>query len=87
MNLIYYPYLVELLLDPEVRLRLSELIRGLEIIEEDYFYPLRIGRRLRWLRLSREKIDEQTFKEPGILETSCKNTLRTWLVILSEQTA
>jgi len=48
------------------RQRLSELTRGLKRIKEDYFYPLRTGKRLRWLRLSREKMDEQTFKEPGI---------------------
>ena len=45
------------------RQRLGELTRGLEIIKEDYFYPLRSGKRLRWLRLSREKVDKQTFKE------------------------
>ena len=45
------------------RQRLGELTKGLKIIKEDYFYPLRSGKRLRWLRLSKEKIDKQTFKE------------------------
>jgi SAM-dependent methyltransferase len=45
------------------RERLSELTRGLRIIKEDYFYPLRGGKRLYWLRLSKEEMDKQTFTE------------------------
>jgi SAM-dependent methyltransferase len=45
------------------RQRLGKLTRGLKVIKEDYFYPLRSGKRLYWLRLSKEKIDKQTFKE------------------------
>jgi SAM-dependent methyltransferase len=45
------------------RQRLGELTRELKINREDYFYPLRSGKRLRWQRLSKEKMDKQTFKE------------------------
>jgi SAM-dependent methyltransferase len=49
------------------RHRLGELTRGLKIIKEDYFYPLRSGKRLHWLRFSKEKMDNKTFeKESGI---------------------
>jgi len=49
------------------RQRLSELTRGLKTIKEDYFYPLRSGKRLYWLKLSKEEIDKQTFtQEAGI---------------------
>jgi SAM-dependent methyltransferase len=46
--------------------RLCELTRGLKIIRAGYFYPLRSGRRLRWLRLSKETMDKQIFNEVGI---------------------
>jgi SAM-dependent methyltransferase len=45
------------------RQRLGELTKGLKIIKEDYYYPLRSRKRLCWLRLSKEKMDKQTFKE------------------------
>jgi SAM-dependent methyltransferase len=45
------------------RQRLGELMKGLKIIKEDYNYPLRSRKRLRWLRLSKEKMDKQSFKE------------------------
>ena len=49
------------------RQRLSELTRGLKIIKEDYFYPLRSRKHLYWLRLSKEEMDKQTFtREAGI---------------------
>jgi len=56
------------------RERLSELTRGLRIIKEDYFYPLRRGKRLYWLRLSKEEMDKQTFmEEAGIACLVLKN--------------
>lgn len=48
------------------RQRLYELTRGLKVIRDDYFYPLRRGKRLRWLRLSKETMDKQIFNETGI---------------------
>jgi len=45
------------------RQRLDELTRELKVVKEDYFYPLRSGKRLYWLRLSKEKMDKQIFKE------------------------
>jgi len=60
------------------RKRLSELTRGLKIIKEDYFYPLRSRKRLYWLRFSKDKMDKQTFwEEAGIaclvLKKDCQN--------------
>ena len=49
------------------RQRLHELTKGLKVIRADYFYPLRRGKRARWLRLSKENMDKQTFNvEAGI---------------------
>jgi len=37
------------------RQRLCKIAKGLQIIRDDYFYPLRNGRRLHWLRRPKEK--------------------------------
>jgi len=48
------------------RKRLTKLINGFHILKEEYFYPMNYGRRLIWVKLSRESIDEKAFKNPGL---------------------
>jgi len=48
------------------RQRLEKLVEGFQIISEEYFYPERMGRRLQWTKMNREKIDQKSFTEPGL---------------------
>jgi SAM-dependent methyltransferase len=50
------------------RQRLKELIEGMNPIKESYFYPYRLGNRLYWLEVWKEKIDKLPFRKeaPGL---------------------
>lgn len=49
------------------RQRLKELIGEMNTLKESYFHPYRLGKRLRWLEVPKEKIDKLHFrKEPGL---------------------
>lgn len=48
------------------RYTLEKLLKGFQIVKEEYFYPKRIRSRLHWMKMDREKIDQQKFTEPGL---------------------
>ena len=49
------------------RNRLNTLIKGMKVTQETYFYPLRTGRQLIWVKSTKREMDNTTFhKEPGI---------------------
>ncbi len=48
------------------RERLMGLIKGFDLIKEEYFYPERMKSRLVWMKLSREQADKRAYLEPGI---------------------
>jgi SAM-dependent methyltransferase len=48
------------------RKRLTELVKSFDILKEEYFYPLRRGKRFIWVKFDRKQIDEKTFPEAGL---------------------
>ena len=48
------------------RERLTELIREFNVDVCEYFYPLRHGKRLIWVKLDQRQINKKTFREPGL---------------------
>lgn len=47
--------------------RLSKLIEDFDILTEEYFYPNRIGKKIKWNQMDSEEIDKQQFFElPGL---------------------
>jgi len=48
------------------RSRLDELISGFGVVREDYFYPLKVGRRLVYVRVSRGLADKLPYSRSGI---------------------
>lgn len=46
--------------------RLNMLVEGFEIAVEEFFYPFRVNKRLIWISLPKDKIDNLGFTEPGL---------------------
>jgi len=56
------------------RQRLKELINGMKVVKEDYFYPYKAKKRLLWIKLQREEVDKLSFhKGPGLACIILKN--------------
>jgi predicted SAM-dependent methyltransferase len=46
--------------------RLFKLVEDFEIIEEEYFYPQKFGKKYQWIKMDRLKTRNKKFKNPGI---------------------